>query len=997
MNGLSSDLQQAKEIFNRGPVRPGDDAPTFWDTFAEQYGDRKDPEIRKLVANGLLNKGNILLWQGNDRAAIEVYTDLKARYGDVAGVERWVRRWIRRASKNGGKGWVAKTLINQGLSFLRNGDNAAALGVYDELLGRYGDSAIPEVKEVVEKALLALLQQGNSQAAADIYDELVRRYCNSDVHEVQRLVAKMLLAKGRMLLQLGNSQAAVEVYDDLVTRYGNTAISEVQAVVAKALLVKGRVLLQLGNSQAAVEVYDDLVTRYGNTAISEVQAVVAKALLVKGRVLLQLGSSQAAVEVYDDLVTRYGNSDVHDVQRLVARGLLDKECIPRAPAASQAVVRIYDSMAERYGYGIDGQRRGHNSGDHRAPEELMNKARKLLRQGNNQAAVEVYDNLARRYGDVPAVQTLVANALVNEAIALARKGQRRKRRSARQVGFSGNPTSPVFPSAAGWRRRRQTMLAMVFGILAIEHGDLSPWIRAVREPAAEVAQPSTGDEPPRYAFYKLLEFADSDVQGVRTLVQEVLAHGGAMQILDSYGGRLSPKVQKAVAEVLIPVSQSYEQSAIAIYGKLLDRYGDSAEPAVQELVATGTLHKVLIMSRCGETAGATDIYDKLHSRYGDTWIAEKLSSLSRYCGDEGAIAAYNMLLERKEPSVHKTTLGLLFSKGLSLSRLGNHADAIATYNRLIERYGRSEDPSVQKLVIEALFSSGVSLSRLDNDTDEIAAYTNDGDEPSVQKPVLGTLFSKGVPLSRLGNYAEAIATYNRLIEQYSRSEDPSVQKLVIEKLFSSGVSLSRLGNDTDAIAAYNMLLERTSDRGEPSVRKMVVEALFRKGVSLSILGNDADAVATFTRLIERFGESTVPEVEAVLPVPPVEVAEALFNKDLLEVHSADSAVQERMAKALSNKGRCLWRLSNGRAIHRKMAATEVYDKLSELYGESKDPKVIECVMSAWMSWAKDATLYAPSQRSNYENYLKKDLKLRERRLAEIGSTHRPVTDPTRCP
>ncbi len=992
MNGLSSDLQQAKEIFNRGPVRPGDDAPTFWDTFAEQYGDRKDPEIRKLVANGLLNKGNILLWQGNDRAAIEVYTDLKARYGDVAGVERWVRRWIRRASKNGGKGWVAKTLINQGLSFLRNGDNAAALGVYDELLGRYGDSAIPEVKEVVEKALLALLQQVNSHDAADIYDELVRRYCNSDVHEVQRLVAKMLLAKGRMLLQLGNSQASVEVYDDLVKRYGNTTISEVHAVVAKALLVKGRVLLQLGNSRAAVEVYDDLVRRYGDTAISEVQAVVAKALLVKGRVLLQLGNSQAAVEVYDDLVRRYGNSDVHDVQRLVARGLLDKECIPSAPAASQAAVMIYDSMADRYGYGVDDQRRGRNRGGHRAPEELwvqkmvarelMNKARKLLRQGNKQAAVEVYDDLARRYGDVPAVQTLVASALVNEAIALARKGQReacsqpwRQRRRAPGRGQTMLPG------------RGQTMLAMVFGILAIEHGDLSPWIRVVREPAATIAHPNTGDEPPRFAFYKMLWFADSDVRGVRKLVQEVLERGGAMQMLDSYGGRVAPKVQKAVAEDLISkgVSQSYEQSAIAIYDKLRDRYGDSTEPAVQELVAKGTLHKVLILSRREETADATAIYDNLHRRYGDTWIVDKLSSLSRACGDEGAIAAYNKLLEGSyegdEPSVQKPVLGVLFSKGVSLSRLGNHADAIATYNRLIEQYSHSKDPSVQKLVIEALFSSGVSLSRLGNDT-----------EPSVR-----ALFSKGVSLSRLGNHADAIATYNRLIEQYSHSKDPSVRKLVIEKLFSSGVSLSRLGNDTDAIAAYNMLLERTNDSGEPSVQKLVVEALFRKGVSLSLLGNDADAVATFNGLIERFGESTVPEVEAVLPVPPIEVAEALFNKDLLEAHSADSAVQERVAKALSNKGGCLWRLWNGSAIHRKMAATEVYDKLLELYGESKDPKVIECVMSAWMSWAKDATLYAPSQRSNYANYLKKDLNLRERRLAEIGSTHRPVTDPTKCP
>ena len=387
MNGLSSDLQQAKEIFNRGPIRASDDAPTFWDTFAEQFGDRKDPEIRKLVASGLLNKGNILLWQGNDRAAIEVYTDLEARYGDVAGVERWVRRWIRRASENGGKGWVAKTLMNQGLSFLRNGDNAAALGAYDELLGRYGDSATPEVKEVVEKALLALLQQVNSHAATEVYDDLVRRYGNSDV--VQRLVAKELLAKVRMLLQQGSSQAAADAYVDLLLRYGDSAISDVQEVVEKG----GRMLLQQGSSQAAIEVYDDLVRRYGNSDVREVQRLGAKALLAKGRMLLQQGSNQASIEVYDDLVRRYGNSDVREVQRLVAKALLTKGRMLLQQGSSQAAIEIYDDLVRRYG-----------NSDVREVQKLVAKALlakvgMLLQQGSSQAAADVYVDLLLQYGD----------------------------------------------------------------------------------------------------------------------------------------------------------------------------------------------------------------------------------------------------------------------------------------------------------------------------------------------------------------------------------------------------------------------------------------------------------------------------------------------------------------------------------------------------------------------------------------------------------------------
>lgn len=81
-------------------------------------------------------------------------------------------------------GWrpprAAGGLFNKGMALSRQGNEAGAVAVYEELIGRYGARDVPGVQEHVASALinkaLFLSQQGNATGAIAVYDELVMRY-----------------------------------------------------------------------------------------------------------------------------------------------------------------------------------------------------------------------------------------------------------------------------------------------------------------------------------------------------------------------------------------------------------------------------------------------------------------------------------------------------------------------------------------------------------------------------------------------------------------------------------------------------------------------------------------------------------------------------------------------------------------------------------------------------------------------------------------------------
>ena len=75
---------------------------------------------------------------------------------------------------------------------------------------------------------------GRSEDAVGVYDQVVARYGEASEPEMREQVAKALINKGVTLGALGRSEDAVGVYDEVVARYSDKTEPILQQVVSVA-------------------------------------------------------------------------------------------------------------------------------------------------------------------------------------------------------------------------------------------------------------------------------------------------------------------------------------------------------------------------------------------------------------------------------------------------------------------------------------------------------------------------------------------------------------------------------------------------------------------------------------------------------------------------------------------------------------------------------------------------------------------------------------------
>ncbi|MBL3609106.1 MarR family transcriptional regulator, partial [Rhodovulum sulfidophilum] len=222
----------------------------------------------------------------------------------------------------------AKEMSDKGVSLGRDGEDAAALEMFEEVIAHYSDSPDPQVKKQVARAMLnkgARLGQASDPAAEiETYDALIARHDDSDALPLQELVARAMLNKGVTLGQASDPAAEIETYDALIARYGDSDALPLQELVARAMLNKGVTLGQASDPAAEIETYDALIARYGDSDALPLQELVARAMLNKGARLGQASDPAAEIETYDALIARYGDSDALPLQELVAWAMLSK-------------------------------------------------------------------------------------------------------------------------------------------------------------------------------------------------------------------------------------------------------------------------------------------------------------------------------------------------------------------------------------------------------------------------------------------------------------------------------------------------------------------------------------------------------------------------------------------------------------------------------------------------------------------------------------------------
>ena len=301
---------------------------------------------------------------------------------------------------------TAGKLLEKAFALATQNRDGEAIGVYEEIVGRFGGSEVPFVLIEVPLALLGkasalgnLHRPQEALAWCDdtitVCDDTIKRFGKSKTFVFPAVVAAALAGKMRLLRTLERPDDALVVCDELIQRFGAGDITDqpervatvLAEEVATVLADKGALLASLGRFDEALAVCDDMVHRWGATDTPAHSQAVAVALVIKGDVFVRLERFDEALAVCDDMVGRFGAAHVPRLMESVALAFWTKalalDLMNRSeealPALDEAVRRLEESTS--------------TLADRAMESILLQKADSELKCRRYQAAVTTADRL----------------------------------------------------------------------------------------------------------------------------------------------------------------------------------------------------------------------------------------------------------------------------------------------------------------------------------------------------------------------------------------------------------------------------------------------------------------------------------------------------------------------------------------------------------------------------------------------------------------------------
>jgi tetratricopeptide (TPR) repeat protein len=255
---------------------------------------------------------------------------------------------------------------------------------------------------------------------------------------------------------------------------------------------------------------------------------------------------------------------------------------------------------------------------------------------------------------------------------------------------------------------------------------------ATKQKIADRAQ--LADQKPRNqhdaADYRALIMRDVEAENWPSVAERAVAM--AYQFADSSDENT---IWALFAQGVAFGKQGKPDEEIAIYNDLIDRFGDSTVPALQEQMAKALLNKGVAFGQQNKPDEAIAAYEKLIARFGDSSM----------------------------PALQELVAKALFNKGNAFGQQGKPDEAIIIYNDLIAHFGHSTIPALQEWVAKALFNKGMTLGQQKKPDEEIAIYNEliarfgDSTIPALQEQVAKALFNKACVHARSDDEAAAIA------------------------------------------------------------------------------------------------------------------------------------------------------------------------------------------------------------------------------------------------
>jgi tetratricopeptide (TPR) repeat protein len=207
--------------YELGRLGRADEAIDAYDRLVARFGDDSEPKVRERVLRALENKRIDLVRLGRGAEALETHDEILARLdaaGERGSGERVVESLRRKALLLDGLDRPEEALVVLG----------GAAAVLDEQ-----DEPTPELEAATADALVArasvLHRLGRDGEAIGAYDEVVERFGDSADDALAERVAGAMLDRAAMLREAGGAPDLEGLRDELLSRFGSPGADDDEA------------------------------------------------------------------------------------------------------------------------------------------------------------------------------------------------------------------------------------------------------------------------------------------------------------------------------------------------------------------------------------------------------------------------------------------------------------------------------------------------------------------------------------------------------------------------------------------------------------------------------------------------------------------------------------------------------------------------------------------------------------------------------------------------
>ena len=687
--------------------------------------------------SALMGRGVAL---GNVEEAIAVYDQVIARFGSATEVQ--VRKY------------VAEAMVNQGEVLESLGDKQAAIEVYDEIIRRFGEAWEPALREQVGRALLkmetlgavptqpvapepvahqpAVQDDGETLGTLGQTQEKLSPGEYATETDLPHEAAQALVAKG---VALGTAQEALEVFDEVISRFGAAMEVEVCEQVAEAMVHKAASLGTLGLMTDAIEVCDEVISRFGQAQQTVLRKQVAEAVAKKeafeaffrelqGEEEKRGGQEQAAQEAREA-------DEKRKAQELAEKEFQEAE--EKRRAQEQTERRKTEERAareaEEKGKAEDEAKK---EAQRREPRELIEKGVAL---GSTEKAIAVYDEVVSRFQEVMdlEVRELVADALFKKGLTLGALGRMEDAIEAcdEVMNLFGNATD-------------MSLKVQVSGALVIKEVALASLghMEAVVEVCNEVMD-RFGEASHEGLLKQVMETLSNKAVALKSLgrMEEVVQV--CDEVMDRFGEASHSAMREKVAGALFHKwvalgTLGQMEEVIEVLDEVIRRYQEAEELSLQEQVVRARVEKGVMLGALGKTEEEIEIYDEVIARFQDTQevvlqeqmvkaLVNKGVALGTLGRAEETLTLCDEVVERFQDApelvLREQVAKALVNKGVALGTLGRMEETIEVCDEVLKRYQEEQEVVLQEQVALALVNKGVALGSSDRQEEAIAVYT----------------------------------------------------------------------------------------------------------------------------------------------------------------------------------------------------------------------------------------------------------------------------------